>query len=236
MSFPSADSACCRAGPAWARSITAPFTGNLIVRVTCSGSRTTRCARPGSNLTNALIKLSSLNSWAAAGTTAARTRHAANAAGTREASGVGVARRPVIEESSPLADYNCREHRVDAPGSLERSASRPSSYVLRCVLVIVAAATASTGGVPRVVVLEGYVRVARGAERRGVRVVQVRHRHELLDAPAVDGLAREQVPLGVERDGVQEREVAGHVARHAEPREDVVRPGAALDGAAGPAV
>src|SRR5881409_2375198 len=78
--------------------------------------------------------------------------------------------------------------------------------------------------IPRVVVLERDVGIAGWTEVFQILVARLAAGHELLDAPAVDGLTRERVPLGIEGDRVQEDEVACHVARTAEPREDVVRP------------
>src|SRR5258708_32131202 len=191
-SCPRASSARCMAGPTLARSITAPFSGNLIVLVTCSGSRMTRWASRGSTLTNAFIKLSSLTSCGLAGRSVAT--------GTQSAVAIlHLERRPRARRS------------------------RPPVAVLVVILV----------REPRVVVLEGHVGIAGWTEVFELPPVQLAAGHELLDAPAVDGFTREQVPLGIERDRVEEDEVACHVARTAEPGENRVGPRPALHQRAG---
>src|SRR5947209_9880416 len=87
--------------------------------------------------------------------------------------------------------------------------------------------------IPRVVVLERDVGIAGWTVVFQILLLRVAAAHELLDAPAVDGLTREQVAFGIEGDRVQEDEVPCHVPGTAEPGEDVVRPAAAFDRRAG---
>src|SRR5713101_3132478 len=206
------------AGPAFARSISAPLVGNRIVFVMCSGSRMTRWSSFGSTLTNAFIRLSSLNSCALAVRTAATRTHAAIAEGTNSASGAGIARRFVIGAHLP-SQVTTTAGSVVAPGRL-------SDLLVVPVAVVPAL-------VPRVVVAKRHVGVAGRPVRGRLGVAQVSGGLELLDAPAVDGFTREQVSPGIERDRVQEDEVACHVPGTPESGEDGARPRAALDRRAG---
>src|SRR5438874_381437 len=86
---------------------------------------------------------------------------------------------------------------------------------------------------PGVVVLESDVGIAGWTVVGQLPRVQLATRPELLDAPAIDRLAREEIALGVERDRVEEDEVACHVAGAAEAGEDRARPRAALHQCAG---
>src|SRR5437868_6581308 len=101
------------------------------------------------------------------------------------------------------------------------------------LLVVPVAPAVVSARVPRVVVSKRDVGVTGRTERRRLGVVQVAGRLELLDAPAVDGFTGEQVSSRVERDRVQEDEVACHMPGTAEPREDGTRPRAAFDRRAG---
>src|SRR6266403_3560893 len=187
----------------------------------------TRCAWCCSILTNEFIKLSSLNSCALADDAAAARRQKAITGGTKTACRVGVARRRVIEGHLP-------SQVTTTAGSIAAPGRRPHSLVVvpavAPVVVVVARARARSS---RVVVAKGDVGIAGRTERGRLCILQVPGGRELLDAPAVDGLTREQVSPRIERDRVQEDEVACHVPGTAEPGEDVVRPRATLDGRAG---
>src|SRR5713101_7748074 len=214
-SRPSASRPRWMAGPALARSISAPLAGSLIVPTTWRGTRTTRCASRASILTNPLIRLSSANSCACAGCTS----QSATAAGRSSARAVWVPRRLVIQDLLPSRWSDGREHRGSRPfiaGLLLSIAS----------IVIISIATAARE--PRIVARKRDVGVPGRTERRQPGFLQIAGKREPLHAPATDRLTREEVAPGVDGDRVQEREVAGQVSGTAEAGEDAARPGAAL--------
>src|SRR6266403_3281210 len=159
----------------------------------------TRCAWCCSILTNEFIKLSSLNSCALAGGAAAARRQKAITGGTKTACRVGVARRRVIEGHLP-SQVTTTAGSIAAPG--RRSHSRVVVPAVAPVVVVARARARSS----RVVVAKGDVGIAGRTERGRLCILQVPGGRELLDAPAVDGLTREEVSPGIERDGVQEDE------------------------------
>src|ERR1700682_4050716 len=190
------------AGSALSSAISAPLKGNLIPLRMWSGTRTTRCASRGSTFTKPVITLSSLNSCARAG------REAIISAPSKTGvSAMGVA------ESRLMGGFACRWVKKNyyvflGPAGSIVAPGRPA------VLLILAVVAVRGVREPRIVVRAALVGIGRAG--------QFADAHELLHAPAADGLAGEHVVPGVDGHRVQEGEVTGHVAGAAEADEDRV--------------